>query len=190
MEDLRLSLLTIDHSCDILQQLIPSDVYLKHDHTYCCSDSDKVTLSPIKCESDQNSSSCERETIMAEDKEAILLELAVSATECLQIEALTHGQTESPLWHDEVQAKRITGSKSEKILCQISKTNALLKSVLYPSPMINKPPAINWRIENEKLARNLYVDHMRENGHDNLVVEDCGFIVGLHEGWLGPSPDG
>ena len=30
---------------------------------------------------------------------------------------------------------------------------------------------------------------MRENGHDNLVVADCGFIVGLREGWLGASAD-
>ena len=62
--------------------------------------------------------------------------------------------------------------------------------MLYPSPMINKPPAIKWGIENEKLARNLYVEHMRENGHEKLVAEDCGFIIGLHEGWLGASPDG
>ena len=61
MEDLQLCLLTIDHSCGIVHQLIPSDVYLKYDHTYHCSDSDKVTLSPTKCESDQNSSSCERD---------------------------------------------------------------------------------------------------------------------------------
>ena len=95
MEDLRLSLLTIDHSCGILQRLIPSDVYLKHDHTYCCFDSDKVTFSPTKCESNQ--SSCERETVTAEDKEAILLELAVTPTEHLKIEALTRGQTEYEL---------------------------------------------------------------------------------------------
>ena len=56
--------------------------------------------------------------------------------------------------------------------------------------MINKSPAIKWGIENEKLARNLYVEHMRENGHEKLVAEDCGFIIGLHEGWLGASPDG
>ena len=115
MEDLRLCLLTIDHSCGILQQLIPSDVYLKHDYTYYCSDSDKVTLSPTKYESDQYNS-CERKTVTADDKEAALLELAVTPTEHLQIETLTLGQAESPLWY-EVRAKRITGSKCGKILC-------------------------------------------------------------------------
>ena len=122
--------------------MIPSDIYLKHDHPYCCSDPDKITKSPTICESDQcNSNSCERETVTTEDKEAVLLELAITPTEHLQIESLIRGQIESPLWH-EVQAKWITGSKSGKILCQNSKTDALLKSVLYPSPMINKPPAI------------------------------------------------
>ena len=57
--------------------------------------------------------------------------------------------------------------------------------MLYPSPLNNKLPAIKWGTENEKLARNLYVEHMRENGHEKLVIEYCGFIIiGLHEGWL------
>ena len=37
LEQLRLKLLSVDHRCGILQQLIPSDKYLKHDHTYCSS---------------------------------------------------------------------------------------------------------------------------------------------------------
>ena len=31
---------------------------------------------------------------------------------------------------------------------------------------------------------------MRENGHEKLIIEDNAFIIGLHEGWLGASPDG
>ena len=31
---------------------------------------------------------------------------------------------------------------------------------------------------------------MREHGHLNLSVEDCGFIINPHKGWLGASPDG
>ena len=73
-------------------------IYLKHDHTYCCFDPENITKSPTICESDQcNSSSCERETVMTEDKKAMLLELAVTPTQHLQIEPLTHGQTQSPL---------------------------------------------------------------------------------------------
>jgi len=31
---------------------------------------------------------------------------------------------------------------------------------------------------------------MKKQGHMELVVQDCGFIVGMHEGYLGASPDG
>ena len=30
-----MDLLSIDHRCGILQQLVPFDKYLRHDHTYC-----------------------------------------------------------------------------------------------------------------------------------------------------------
>ena len=56
--------------------------------------------------------------------------------------------------------------------------------------MINKPAPIKWGIENEKLARSVYVEYMKKQGHKGLTVEDCGFIVSLHEGYLGASPDG
>ena len=48
LEQLRLNLLSVDHRCGILQQLVPSDKYLRHDHTYCSSTSvrsDSLTYS-------------------------------------------------------------------------------------------------------------------------------------------------
>ena len=71
-----------------------------------------------------------------------------------------------------------------------SKTDALLTSVLYHSSMIHKPAAIKWRNENEKLAKCVYVEYTKKQGHNGLVVEDCGFIVSLHKEYLGASPDG
>ena len=37
-----------------------------------------------------------------------------------------------------------------------------------------------------KLARCVYVEYTNTQGHKGLVVEDCGFIVGQQEGYLGP----
>ena len=55
--------------------------------------------------------------------------------------------------------------------------------------LLNEPPPIQWwGIHNEKVARNMYVQHMRKQGHINLSVEP--FIISLYEGWLGTSPDG
>ena len=90
--------------------------------------------------------------------------MTVTAEKCLEIEFLTRGQAEVPLWYS-VRAKCITGSKCGKILCQHTRTDALLKSVLYPTTLLNKPPPIQWGIHNEKLARNLYVQHMRKQAN-------------------------
>jgi len=115
-----------------------------------------------------------------EEKLQVYLELTATAEKCLEMEFFTRGQAETPLWYS-VRAKCITGSKCGKI-CQHTRTDALLKSVLYPTMLLNKPPPIQWGIHNEKLAHNLYVQHMRKQGHVNLSVEDCGFIVSLYEG--------
>jgi len=187
-EQLRLRLLQIDHSCGLIQQLIPLDIYSKHDHTYCyCVDPNDPP--PCNDPPPVNNSIVVNPAITAEQRLSVFLQLTVTASERLEIEASTRSQSNSPLWY-EVRAKRITSSKCGKILCQHSKTDALLKSVLYPSAMIHKPAAIKWGNENEKLARCVYVQYMKKQGHDGLVVEDCGFIVSLCEAYLGASPDG
>jgi len=86
-------------------------------------------------------------------------------------------------------SKHIIGSKFGKILCQRSKTDALLKSVLYPTPMINKPVPMKWGIKNEKLTRSVHLKYINKQGRKGLLVEDCGFIVSQQEGYLGVSPD-
>ena len=187
LEQLRLDLLSVDHRCGILQQLVPSDKYLRHDHTYCSS----TSVTQVRSDSDTADLNAQtgKWSVTDEEKLQVYLELTVTAERRLEIELLTRGQAETPLWYS-VCAKRITGSKCGKILCQHTRTDALLKSVLYPTTLLNKPPPIQWGIHHEKLARNLYVQHMRNQGHINLSVEDCGFIVNLYEGWLGASPDG
>ena len=56
LEQLRLNLLSVDHRCGILQQLVPSDKYLRHDHTYCSSASVTQVRSDsgILCTADLN----------------------------------------------------------------------------------------------------------------------------------------
>ena len=152
-ENLRLRLLETDHSCAILQQLIPSTIYSKHDHTYCRVDLERLsdpppTIDPVAVSPFP--------TITTQQRHSVLLKLSVTASESLKIESSTRNQSDSPFWN-EVRAKRITGFKCGKILCQGSKTDAILKSVLYPTPMINKPAPIKWGVENEKLARSVYV---------------------------------
>ena len=82
-EQLRLCLLQIDHSCGLLQQLIPSEVYSKHDHTYCLVDPERLNNSPPVNDPVVANS---RPAITAEQRLSVLLQLTVSAAEHLEIE--------------------------------------------------------------------------------------------------------
>ena len=117
LEQLRLNLLSIDHHCAILQQLIPSCEYLKDDHTYCRPMNRNML--DLKCLLLLHTRRLKR-----------YLELTVFLARRSEIEFLTRQQTETPLWY-EVCARHITGSKSEKILCLVTRKDELLKSILY-----------------------------------------------------------
>ena len=180
LERLRLNLLSIDYCCAILQQFIPFCEYLKHDHTYCRLMSDETRAGCVITNSDNLN---HRWVTLAEEKHQVHLELIVSPARCSEIEFLTRQQAKTPLWH-EVRVRRITASKNGKILCQVTRTDALLQPVLYPPPMLHKPPPIQWGIQNEKVVRNVYAQHMRQAGRTNLEVKDSVFIISLSKGWV------
>ena len=84
LEQLRLNLLSIDHHCAILQQLIPSSKYLKHDHTYCKPMSDETPPSEI---GSPNSGEINYRCVaLAEEKQQVYIELTISPERCLEIE--------------------------------------------------------------------------------------------------------
>ena len=62
--------------------------------------------------------------------------------------------------------------------------------MLYTKSMCNIPAPIKWGQENESMACHAYVKYMQRNGHVNLTVRECGFIINPEKGWLGSSPDG
>ena len=158
LEQLRVNL-CIDHCCAILQQLIQSCEYLKQDHTYCRPMSDETHAGsevPIIANSDNLN---HRWVTLAEEKHQVHLELIASPARHSEIEFLTRQQAETPLWH-EVHARHvllyrcgmyffITASKSGKILCQVTRIDALLQSVLYPPPMFHKLSPIQWGIQSK-----------------------------------------
>ena len=96
-------------------------------------------------------------------------------------------QSKSPEWFA-VRARRITGSKSSKILVQQKTTPALLKSVLYEQEMKHIPKLIEWGRMKEREALSKYVHFMRSQGHD-VKTEPSGFIIHPVMGWLGAYPD-
>ena len=114
----------------------------------------------------------------------------VSMLERLRIEEATRSQNSSSVWCVE-RSQRITGSKCACIIKQVKKTSSLLRSVLYPKPLMDPLPApIKWGRENENRARLMYEKHMNATGHLGLTVRPCGFIIHPCKCWLGASPDG
>lgn len=91
LEQLRLNLLSIDHNCAILQQLIPSCDYLKHDHTYCRPMGDEILASEVGSEVSftQSDELNHRWVSLAEEKQQVNLELTVFLSRRLEIEFLT-----------------------------------------------------------------------------------------------------
>ena len=180
LEQLRLDLLTYNHQCAMLQLLVPPISKVEHDHTYTHS-SCHEQLSGSK-----NSLVVNTETefkLTSAIKEHIITELTVTTIEHQDIEQRTRQQSNSILWH-QVRARRITGSKCGRILCAKKYTESLLISLLYPRPMCYPPKPIEWGWNNEERAKKAYETHMTKNGHENLEVKNCGFIIHPTQGWL------
>ena len=59
---------------------------------------------------------------------------------------------------------------------------------MLPNFIVNPKP-IQWGKDNKQVACQMYTSHMRKNGHPDLCVHKCGFIVHSKLGWLGASPD-
>ena len=115
------------------------------------------------------------------------LSLNVACEEKMLIEQNTRTQIQSPKWFA-MRARRITGSKCGKILCQNERTVALLTSVLYTKPLLHLPAAIDWGTKHESSVCAAYVKYMQSKGRANLTTRKCGFIIHPIMGWLGASP--
>ena len=189
LEKLRTDLLQINRPF-CLNQLLRAPVHVAlHDHNYAASGD--YELLPVTT---GNATERSRLRPCAENHVDISLlkqakaKFSVTHEQRMQIEKNTRTQILSPEWYA-VRARRITGSKSGKILCQNARTVALLTSVLYSKPFLHLPSAIEWGTKHESNACTAYVKYMRSKGHKYLTTRKCGFIIHPRMGWLGASPD-
>lgn len=197
IERFRCDLLSLSEAPAFLDLLIPSVKKIKHDHTYSKAASTLVQQSIQLPVHENDLSLKERESNLptfALDPNtelkcaAIKASLNVSSIERERIEAETRMQAKQEEWFA-VRAKRITGSKCGRILCQIKKTTSLLRECLYPTPLNPPPKPIAWGRRFEQVAIEKYTAHMNAAGK-KVIVSACGFLVHPTEGWLGASPDG
>lgn len=117
--------------------------------------------------------------------------LFVDKNEIEKIENETRGQSDNPKWF-EYRFGRITASKCHRVACPHKSSTSpskIIKEVLnYNSCVQTK--AMRDGIKNEKQAVTDYVKKMQQEGHCGLIVENCGFFVAKHHGFIGASPDG
>ena len=193
LEKLRTDLLQLNRPC-VLTQLLraPVEVAL-HDHNYSVSVSDSTlypVVSTVEKPKDQQLRLCpcahnQVDVSLARQAKA---KLNVTPEERKETEKNTRAQMHSPEWFA-VRARRITGSKCGKILCQKERTVALLTGILYPKPLLHLPKAMAWGTKHESSACAAYVKYMQSNGHENLTTSECGFTIHPTMGWIGASPD-
>ena len=199
VELLRRELLAINHDVVLLHLLCPPLGLIEHDHCYYSKSMPTEGIA-----SQQSVNHVESDDLIQADEEIhemqgsdeLLLEclqvklaMQLSQEEQIQIEIITREQSQSQEWHRS-RMHRITGSRCGKILNQKKKTVPLLQSVLYAPKFIVNPKPIQWGKDNEQVACQMYTSHMRRNGHPDLCVHKCGFIIHSKLGWLGASPDG
>ncbi len=115
--------------------------------------------------------------------------VVVSAEEVDNIKESTIEQAENQLWIIE-RRKRITASNVGSIakMRATTKRSGKVKQLLYSSFRGNA--ATRYGTDRETVTRQKYVTHMKECGHPNMTVRECGMFISAENPWLAASPDG
>jgi hypothetical protein len=105
------------------------------------------------------------------------------------IERETIDQADNDLWITE-RRKRITASTSGGIskMKSTTKRSKKVQQLLYNTFRGNA--ATRYGSEKEYETRQKYITYMKQNGHSDLTVEDCGLFVSVDNPWLAGTPDG
>ena len=115
--------------------------------------------------------------------------LKLSPSKVREIEQNTREQKQSPLWFS-VRRYRITASRFGEILRRKHDTtpDALVLSILQPRSFTSA--ATDWGLQNEPLAIQSYTTYKQQQGHHDLTVGPCGFLINENYLFLGATPDG
>ena len=115
--------------------------------------------------------------------------LCVTEDKARDIEQTTRQQRNSPEWFA-VRRFRVTSSTFGEIYHRRPDTppDALVVRLIEQQQFVT--PAIEWGVQQEATALQVYVDYQHNNGHTGLTICSVGFHVSLSQPFLGASPDG
>ena len=142
------------------------------------------------------SSLCDRDNLLLTKSELEVLcqekfqRLSVSENEAAYLEESTSLQSESPLWYQH-RSGRITSSKFHSVrhTSLVSPSISLAKSNLSKSASLLNVPSLQWGIEHESDAHDLYIS-MMDDCHNNFQFTVSGLHVNPNYPHLGASLDG
>ena len=132
------------------------------------------------------SSSMHKEQIKVKCNE-ILLKLKLKQQDIDYVESLTRKQSNCLIWHH-VRCRHINASKVYDVL-QTDINNpstSLIESICKESTITNTNiPALKWGIDNEKNAITQYIEFLRNQGHQNFKLNNCGMFLCRENSFLG-----
>ncbi|XP_029207043.2 uncharacterized protein LOC114970731 [Acropora millepora] len=157
--------------CHILPQDVPVE-----------SESENELISPIKIEESPISMNGIQERV-----KKIKSKLFVNPKQVTEIEEETKEQSSSKSWHFHRQY-RITASKCYRaaVLKSTTSPSKAVNDILYAKVFATKQMKKGLEMESE--IQEMYIKEQHKCGHDNLVVEKSGLIVGKHDDGLVCDP--
>ena len=114
--------------------------------------------------------------------------LAVTSGVQQVVEQQTKAQTKCPLWH-QLRSYKLTSSNFGKIVKRKSRFDTLATQLTRKQFSSTSVPSLKWGIEQEDVARNLYIQRLHES-HPTFQVVCSGLWIDTERSWLASSPDG
>ena len=115
--------------------------------------------------------------------------LNITCDEARKIETETREQRLSSSWF-EVRRYRLTASRFGEVISRRDDTppQRLVLNILQPTDFTSE--AMRYGIAFENVALEAYIKKQHEDGHPDLLVSQCGFLINPMYPCLGASPDG
>lgn len=175
------------HTCKAVHN-IGSEEYYRH-----YADPVKPCIVPksLQLLRDPGKDGCEL-SVLHQYCEGLRHTVAVSETQAAAVEKKTRQQHKSNGWYT-LRAGRITASKIHDVVSTSVAKPAIstVKGVCYPkkTKLERIPEHMKWGIDNEENARQTFIT-MTAPKHENLTVEQSGFVINPSFPEVGASPDG
>ena len=172
--------------CESLQNCLPaSSFFLFHDIKSKCLEEPDPEQTEEESEgvpfTDSYDIACERFKSMVDEH---VSNLTITHEEIQETERQTRGQNKNNLWYEKRKTLLTASNFGKAAKTKVEPSNKV-KSILYSNFTTD---ALQYGIESEPKAVNLYIMEMRKNGID-VIVEEVGLLVSKEKPFLGASID-